>query len=524
MPSAKSPGFRQSMAAFHTWVGLLPGWLLFLIFLFGTTAYFQQEISRWMRPEMSSARQSSRPLPSQALAAADTLLRDRATGAQEWTVSLPARGGQVVRVSWEGPGGEGKATLDPATGREVKVRDTQGGNFLYRFHYDLYAVPRLWARSVICVAALAMLVAILSGVVTHKKIFADFFMLRFGKGQRSWLDSHNVTAVLALPFHLMITYTGLVALLFTIMPWAISANFPSRAAYDDVAYPDAPEFPAAGKPGPMLSLPLLAKHAEAAWNRGHVGGLTVTHPGDAQATASFYAQRDRLGIPAPRLILSATDGRLLYRAPTGGKARAAQDVMILLHLGTFADIALRWLYFLSGVLGTAMVGTGLVLWTVKRRMRLPAPAHPYFGFWLVERLNIAMILGPIAGIAAYFLANRALPMGLAGRGEWEIDCLFLTWGGLLAWALARPASRAWLEALVFCALLYALVPLANALTTARGLVASLSDGDWFFAGFDLVMLASSALLAFAAWRLATHKTKAPRHRSRATGKTASDAN
>lgn len=212
MPGAKSPGFRQSMATLHTWVGLLPGWLLFLIFLFGTTAYFQQEISRWMRPEMSS----SSVLSPKTLAAADTLLRDRATGAQEWTVSLPARGGQVVRVSWEGPEGKGKATLDPGTGREVKVRDTQGGNFLYRFHYDLYAMPRMWARSLVSIAALAMLVAILSGVVTHKKIFADFFTLRFWKGQRSWLDSHNVTAVLALPFHLMITYTGLAALLFTI--------------------------------------------------------------------------------------------------------------------------------------------------------------------------------------------------------------------------------------------------------------------------------------------------------------------
>src|SRR3546814_15120576 len=54
-----------------------------------------------------------------------------------------------------------------------------------------------------------MLIAILSGIVTHKKIFADFFMLRFGKGQRSWLDAHNVAEVFALPFHLMITYTGL---------------------------------------------------------------------------------------------------------------------------------------------------------------------------------------------------------------------------------------------------------------------------------------------------------------------------
>jgi hypothetical protein len=63
-----------------------------------------------------------------------------------------------------------------------------------------------------------MLVAIVSGVITHRRIFADFFTFRRNKGQRSWLDAHNATAVLALPFHLMITYTGLITLMFMIMP------------------------------------------------------------------------------------------------------------------------------------------------------------------------------------------------------------------------------------------------------------------------------------------------------------------
>ena len=38
-----------------------------------------------------------------------------------------------------------------------------------------------------------------------------------------------------------------------------------------------------------------------------------------------------------------------------------------LHEGLFASPLLRILYVLTGVLGTAMIATGLVLWTVKRR-------------------------------------------------------------------------------------------------------------------------------------------------------------
>ena len=51
-----------------------------------------------------------------------------------------------------------------------------------------------------------MLVALVSGVITHKKFFTDFLTFRPGQGQRSWLDIHNVLSVTALPFHLVLTY------------------------------------------------------------------------------------------------------------------------------------------------------------------------------------------------------------------------------------------------------------------------------------------------------------------------------
>src|SRR3546814_15678309 len=91
--------------------------------------------------------------------------------------------------------------------------------------------------------------------------------------------------------------------------------------------------------------------------------------------------------------------------------------MIGLQAGRFAGWGLRWLYFLSGVSGAIMVGSGLVLWTVKRRGRLPDPARPPFGFRLVERLNIAVIAGLPAGIAIYFLANPLLPLEKVDRAD-----------------------------------------------------------------------------------------------------------
>jgi uncharacterized iron-regulated membrane protein len=499
--------FRQSMASLHTWIGLLPGWVLFVIFLFGTLAYYQQEISRWMRPEITGGVVTER-----ALDAADVLLRDKGAGAGSWTLSVPdGRGGDGFTVSWAKPEAKrGDATevmLDPRTGAEVAPRDTRGGFFLYRMHFDLHYMPVMWARYLVSIAALAMLVAIVSGVVTHKKIFADFFMLRFGKGQRSWLDAHNVTAVLALPFLTMITYTGLVTLLFTLMPWAISASFPSEEAYYAAAFPTGPEAKVMATPAPTLPLRHLfarAARAEPGYSPGYV---TITNPGDAGATAEMYPHYDTLAGPRGALHMNAVTGEVLAKAPAAGGATVTKDVMIDLHAGRFSGWGLRALYFVSGLFGTVMVATGLVLWTVKRRARLPDPARPHFGFWLAERLNIGVIAGTPAGIAAYFLANRLLPLRLEQRADWEINCLFIVWGGVLAWGMARPSRRGWIEGLGACAGLFALVPLVNALTTSRGLVTSLTSGDILFVVFDLAMLTAAAVFGFAAWRVLTRRAR-----------------
>lgn len=507
---------RQSLAWLHTWSGLVPGWVVFLVFLFGTAAFFQQEIDRWMRPELRAV-----PVSARALDAADAVLTERGAGAESWGILLPSERGDGLTLSWQ-PGDEsqsqsGETVLDPAGGREVAVRDTRGGGFLYAFHYNLHYMPYWLGRHIVLIASLAMLVAILSGIVTHKKIFADFFLLRFGKGQRSWLDAHNVTGVLALPFHLMITYTGLVTLLFTLMPWAIGANFSTRENFFDAAFPH-PHAEASGNRAPVMPLRDLVARARAAGDGFIPEYILIEHPGDASAIAEIKPRYDRLPSSRSRLYLNAATGEVLQAPHERGAAPNVASAMADLHAGLFAGPVLRWLYFIAGVGGTVMIATGLVLWTVKRRAKLPDPTRPPFGFRLVERLNIGVIAGATAGIAVYFLANRLLPLGMESRASWEIDSLFIAWGALAVWSISRPAWRAWIETLAAGALLYALVPVVNAFATERGLISSLIARDWVFAGFDLTMLVMAAALALAARKAANHKPKAPtRRRARDSG-------
>ncbi|WP_313441568.1 PepSY-associated TM helix domain-containing protein [Novosphingobium sp.] len=504
-------GLRQSMALLHTWTGLLLGWLLFAMFASGTSAYFQDEITRWMQPEVTGDAD-----PVSSAESAVRFLQRTAPDAASWYISPPNSRSATTQVFWQpgdgspGKRGETSAVLDQS-GKEVSARETRGGFFLYRFHFDLHYMPVLWARYLVGVAAMFMLVAILSGIITHKKIFADFFMLRFNKGQRSWLDAHNVTAVIALPFHLMITFTGLVTLAIMYMPWGVAANYAERSTYQEAVFGKSEDVARSGEAAPLAALGPIMQSASAQWDGKRVGYVRVTNPGDANATIAITrAPEGGIGSRGEEVSFNGVTGQPVSESMAKGPALATESVMIGLHAGRYAEYGLRWLYFLSGLGGTIMVGSGLVLWTVKRRTKLPDPNRPHFGFRLVEKLNIATIAGFPAGIATYFLANRLLPLGLADRADHEIDSLFLAWLAVLAWALVRPSARAWPEMLGLTAALFAAVPLVNGVTTSRGLPMSLLAGDWLFVSFDLVMLLLAAGFAKGARRAARKRAEGPR--------------
>ncbi|MEM7480018.1 MAG: PepSY-associated TM helix domain-containing protein [Acidobacteriota bacterium] len=504
---------RRSMAELHTWTGLLLGWLMFAMFTTGTGAYFQHEITRWMEPEIVA------PGAAQSTAAAHAAdyLKRVASDADWWFVALPDERQVRSEVRWRG--GEGdpspQSRLLDGRGEAVAVRDTRGGYFLYRFHFDLHYLPARWARYLVGIAAMSMLVAILSGVITHKKIFTRFFSLSLRKGLLSWYDAHNMASIFALPFVVMITYTGLVTLAHQYMPFGGLANFSDRSTYFATTFPRPQAAEPSGEGAELASLAEIVGRARATWGGAPVATLEVQHPGDAEALV--HVRRDSaatVGTRVPVLSYRGATGEPVGETRRYGGAYATESVLVGVHAGRFAPIALRWLYFLCGVLGIVMIGTGLVQWTARRRKRLPDPERPHFGFRLVERLNISAIAGLGAALAGYFLANRLLPLALPARSDWEVHSFFLAWGAVTLWATVRPARRAWTETLAAAALLFAAIPLVNGLSTDRGLLTSLRTGDWVFAGFDLVMLLLAAAYGTAA-RISSRGTAAVAERPRA---------
>ena len=504
-------GFRQSMAWLHTWSGLVVGWVLLAIFVTGTASYYRADISRWMRPELPLAAPLSGPDLAAATERAVAYLAVHAPKARTWFIGLPQPEKPVLDLFWRNRPGEppGHVHLDPATGAEAAVRDTEGGDFLYRFHFELHMAP-FWGRWIVGICAMIMLVALISGVVTHRRILADIFTFRRDKApRRSFLDAHNVGGVLALPFHLMITYTGIVTLATFYMPWGVTAAYRGNAPafFADAAWITTPR-PPANRPAALAPVGPLIERAVAMVPQP-LERLTIANQGDARATVvAVFAEPRGIARDHPQIAFDGVSGAMLEaRGLDLRPAAKTFTTMTGLHEAHFAGGGLRLLFFLCGLMGCATVATGIILWSIARLPR--AGERPFLGLRLVQALNVGAVVGLPAAVAVYFLANRLLPIGLAGRAEWEIRAFFAAWILAALVPLVRPYRAAWSEGLAAVALLCLAVVAADILTLPQhGL--RRPGGDPLFVRFDGAMLLLAFLFAYASRRVVHYE--APRRR------------
>lgn len=536
----KPEGLRQSMAWLHTWSGLLLGWLLYAVFFTGTLSYFVDEVNDWMRPELHVS-VSQADTAEKAFDGMNKLAPD----ASNWQINLPNARQTAVEASWRPEGapagrdGMKRAYLDAGTGEVLPVRETRGGSFLYRFHFELYAMPRIWGRWIVGIATMVMFIAIISGVITHKKIFTDFFTFRPRKGQRSWLDAHNALAVLALPFHIVITFSGLLLLLTMLMPWGAQAvydgepqrfNAERRGMQMGAAPSNAPRGEGrdgrgessvreakADAPTPMAEIGPMLAIAQRELQGTAVGSISVQNPNTSRAVIELRAaSADSLLAgrgPGQRVVFDGVTGAMrdapAARAPSA--VTAVMNSMVSVHLGRFADAAVRWLLFLSGVVGTCMAGTGLVMWVVKRQPDRRKLGYTPKGHRLVEVLNVAAIAGLSMAVASYFWANRLLPAEMADRSNLEINVFFGVWLLCLLHAAVRPHVQAWREQMTVAACALVLLPLLNPMTGGASVWQAMSHGQWSIVGFDGVMLTLGVLHGAVVYQLHQRRKRAAVH-------------
>lgn len=486
--------FRQAMALLHTWTGLVMGWLLFVIFVGGTLACFDKELDDWMRPALHALEAPAKPAFDKALAHA----MKAAPAAHAWYVEAgSARSRAMETTLYFDDLSYRSIAMDPRNGKPVP--ETAGGTFFFTLHYNLHAGDI--GMYLVGLAGMFMLVALVTGVIIHKRIFRDFFTFRPGaSSHRAWLDGHNVSGVLGLPFYFLIAYSGVAIFMLQYMPAGVATAYHGDVlkAFEEAA--DFYERPETGKPRLRLhSADSLFEDAQRRLGEP-VTWASVHHTADSSATIAFGGDHSKhIAWNIRQVFYDAQDGRFLHLSEPPSTAYKAYSLIGGLHMAQFGGATVRWLYFLMGLAGCVMLASGMQVW-IRKRVGAPMPSQP--GHVLVAVLNAGVVAGMPFAVAAMLLANRLLPADMAARAQAEIAVFCLAWlAALLRAALRWRQGTAWRDIHAATASVMLAIPLLNfVLTDNSHLLASLRNGNTAVAVIDITLLAAGLAFALMARR------------------------
>lgn len=503
---------RQALLWAHRVLGLGFSGLLLIAFFMGSLALYDRELDSWMLPTLRAA-------PTTAPLSLDHQVLPRVASLSEgkpllqWYVELPDARRPLMRFQAWSVEREGFSRfLLPDDEGALQAAGSRGGDFFYRLHYTLNIHAWNLGARLLGLAAMVGLIALIAGVCIHARLFQDLFTLRADKAPRRLLDLHNLTGVLALPFHALIMLTGLLILFPLYLPAAIEALYPDQPGQFAVHAAAGYSRPAAGTPGPMASLDGMLAQARQHWGGGAPAFVRVWHPGDADAYVEISRSLgDRMSLDGQSLYFDAASARLLHesRLPP---AAATLDVLAGLHVAHFHQPALRALYFFAGLSGCVMLASGLLYWLAKRRLQYPVRE---WGGMAVTLLCSVLITGMPLATLSMLVANRWLPAGLAGRADWEVTVFFAAWllAGLHAlWVIIRCAqARApWASHCLAISALALVAVLSNAWSTGDHPWRALGQGLWPVAGVDLALLVCAVLSGSLGWRLRRRAVMADR--------------
>ena len=497
------PGFRASMNWLHTWAGVVLGGVLFAIFWMGTLSVFDREIDRWMAPmsrlavpEEMAPLESLRPLYDAAAAAKSPT----------FSVAMPTDRDPVMRVQWRDTSGVMQRYIDPASGAVLPDAGTLAGTrFIFPFHYMLHIRIQDIGYWIVGLAGMAMMAMCVSGVVIHRKIFTDFFTFRADrKPRRLILDLHNVTGVLGLPFHFLISLSGLVIFFSIYFPsaWQYAYEGDQQSYFADAFGTYRPV--KTGEPGSTISFDTLAAEARRLWGGSPLRYMFIRNPGDAKAVVQFGRLDEG--------IVSSTYDQAYYEGSTGAlishrtgtpPVMSVQRFISGFHFIQFRHWSLRWIYFGLGLAGCVLIATGYLFWLESRRKK-----HAQLGLKgvrIVDGLTIGSVTGILIATAAFFVVNRLLPLGTSAFGQdraaLEIWTFYLVWLASFAHAWLRP-QRAWMEQCWTLAAFAVAAALLNWTTTGDHLLRSLSHRHlWPIAGMDILLLSGAVVSTLAALRI-----------------------
>ena len=340
----------------HSIAGLASGLFILLMSLSGSVLIFHDELDGLQQPYISYSQSKKSSIDNCYF-----VIQKKYPNAQISNCTIPGEGNQPVSfIIYDSSYKNGKAGIElflhPQTATILKTSGS-GNSFagwLSKFHRSFYLGKT--GEWLLGCFAIIFLISIITGCILYRKKILP--ALLFKKEIYKWNNLHQLIAVYALIFNLMIAITG-----FWMQRYVFKKEFYATNKYTSVL---------------KASAPLPFKFDEAYVK------LQNKYP-DFTASVIYFAQsnKGKTALYGSRssnaYIHSKKFADVIFLDSTGNiaKIRFVNEIAVAdrydiinsqLHMGRFGGIGIKIIYLLFGLTGSLLSITGFLLW-YKRKKR-----------------------------------------------------------------------------------------------------------------------------------------------------------
>jgi uncharacterized iron-regulated membrane protein len=432
----------------HTISGIIIAAILYVIFFAGSFSFFKDDISAWQKGQSVVA---NKPEP------AFNHLIDSLAGKYELRGRsfdfYIQRQGQGTYVNMTASADTTISKPKPKTAEKRRGRGRRGGNddsayflynfkdqkaagdyseaydmgeFLYRLHF-LAQLNQVFPFNIgtpigyliAGIVSFLFLFALITGLLLHwDKIKSNFFLFRpLSKWKTVWTDLHTVLGVIGFPFQLVYAVTGLVL----IVNYVILTPFTdllyegnSEKLYESLQYNRNLNVDYTYKPMEAnFDLDEFVSRWQKEWKDSEITRIYIRNYMDESMQLSLESKPDAKSNFAGSgfIHVEVASGKILaQKSPVsdGNYIDGVKSLVYHLHFGDFGGKPLRIIFFVLGLMGCAVIISGILIWFVARDKASTEAHKRAFNFW-ASNLFMAICLSMLPVTAFSFIMLKVLP-------------------------------------------------------------------------------------------------------------------
>lgn len=355
----------------HTWTSLICTLFLLMLAITGLPLIFHHEIEHLLgdAPELKEMPAQTPHLDLQQLVVKAQAHRPGEVVQYLGWDEDDANGVVAILAATAGtePNSSHTFMLDARSGEAVEMPSANGGFMMVmlRLHVDMFA--GLPGKLLLAFMGLLFVVAIISGVVLYAPFMRrlKFATVRHDKSTRlRWLDLHNLIGIVTLSWALVVGVTGVISACADLV---IAAWRNESLAAMVAPYRDAPPLQTLAPASNLLKI--------AAETAPGMQPDFIAFPGTRFSSEHHYAvfMKGSTHLTAHLLTPVLIDASTLEVTAIGDRPwyMDAMGLSQPLHFGDYGGRPMQMLWAALDVLTIIVLGSGLYLWWVRRRMPSP---------------------------------------------------------------------------------------------------------------------------------------------------------